>query len=281
MLQSKPKFGRTKRISNYRKVFAFCIREWGIKYKRETVVSTGLDYIICVYWSLWEFIMQMFGQHSSCDGINRIRWLRPIAFYAHYAVGILYGSGNYYKPKRTVNISINSLYAWITFSSTEIPTHTHTHDTGWILCDCCDAAISDNRKYHIIGTMVVCVAMVVARFNLWMHNCYLNSFKFWYIDASGFAKLLLFEWDSIDLNLKAWKIQHFNIQIHFIIHRVQYINININIVENHFRCSVSGRVVWNCLARKWILSTLLTMFIVIFVATILNFKKIYAMTQSH
>lgn len=39
------------------------------QYKRETVV----DYITCTMCgSLCEFIMQMFGQHSSCNGMNRI-----------------------------------------------------------------------------------------------------------------------------------------------------------------------------------------------------------------
>lgn len=58
---------------------------------------------------------------------------------------------------------------------------------------------------------------VVASFNLWMHNCYLNSFKFWYYWC---LRLAFVRVRSIDLNLKAWKIQQFNT---FYIHNKIYI----------------------------------------------------------
>lgn len=63
----------------------------------------------CSVWDFGEFIMQMFGQHSvsvqlNIWWINRMPWLGPIAFYAHYVVRILHGT--------TIIISQNALWTF-------------------------------------------------------------------------------------------------------------------------------------------------------------------------
>lgn len=160
-----------------------------------------------------------------------------------------------------MNISINSLCVCV-----RVRTHLATTSTQ---CGCCDAATvaSDNRKYHywyngcaMCGNGSFVRSFVVARFNLWMHNCYLNSLKFWYIDASGLPLFALesgranrFESESVENSTFQYIYTPTHTRTRYKVHNTN----NIIIVENLFRCSVSSGVPGNCLAWKWILPTLL------------------------